>query len=215
MGFSITTYDYIQYLKQAYLKIHEQREYITELDSATGDGDHWINLNMGFEKLVEMADELEQLSLSEAFMKTGMTMMSVTGGSSGVLYGSAYMEAAKVVKGNDTLTNEGLCNVLCAMLEGIMSRGKSKPGDKTMVDTLYPAATTYRKCIAENKSEAETLSLVKKASMEGALNTKDMEALRGRAYYQSNRGVGHIDPGAVTLSYQIETLMDFISEKLI
>ena len=41
-----------------------------------------------------------------------------------------------------------------------------------------------------------------------------MEAVRGRASYQTDKGVGHLDPGAVTMSYQIEILMDCVKEKL-
>lgn len=214
MGFSLTTHDYIDYIKRAYEKIHANGDYITELDSATGDGDHWVNLNMGFEKLVEISAEMEGLSLSAAFVKIGATMMSVIGGSSGVLYSSAYMAAAKAMKDVDTLTNQSLCNMLEAMLEGIMHRGKSEPGHKTMIDALYPAVSAYKTCVTENKSEAETLAVVKKTAYDGAQSTKDMEALRGRAYYQANKGLGHLDPGAVTMAYQIEVLMDFINEKL-
>ena len=214
MGFELTTADYIEWIKRAYAKIHADGDYITALDAATGDGDHWTNINMGFEKLVRMENELVVLSLSDALKRISMTMMSVIGGSGGVLYGSAYMEAAKVVKDNEVLRNEDVCNILDAMLRAIMSRGKSKPGFKTMIDALYPAVERYKACIAEGAGEAETLALVKKAARDGAQSTKEMEAVKGRAYYQANKGVGHLDPGAVTMGYQIETLMDYISEKL-
>lgn len=214
MGFKLTTADYVKWIECAYTKIHSDGDYITELDAATGDGDHWSNINMGFEKLLEMSDELSAMSLHDALKKIGMSMMSVIGGSGGVLYGSAYMEAAKILKDKDTLQNQDVCNMLEAMLEAIMNRGKSQPGYKTMIDALHPAVECYKLCIAEGKAEDETVMLVKKAAHEGAQSTKDMEAVRGRAYYQANKGVGHLDPGAVTMSYQIETLMDYISEKL-
>ena len=83
-----------------------------------------------------------------------------------------------------------------------------------MIDCLHPAVTCYKDCIAKGLPEKDTLALVKKAAVDGAMSTADMEAVRGRACYQANKGVGHLDPGAVTMSYQIETLMDFISSKL-
>ena len=214
MGFQLTTADYVEFLRRAHAKISENGDYITALDAATGDGDHWTNLNMGFEKLMDMADKLADLSLFEAFKQISMTMMSTIGGSGGVLYGSAYMEAAKAAKDLSVLTSQDVCNMLCAMLDGIKKRGKSEPGMKTMIDALYPAAEKYKACIASGVSEAETIAAVKQAAIDGAQSTKDMEAVRGRAYYQGNRGVGHLDPGAVTMSYQIEVLMDFIGEKL-
>ena len=73
MDFKIFQKDYIQYLKNAYLIIHNNKEYITDLDSKTGDGDHWVNINMGFKKLMDMSEELEKLSFEEMFKKIGMT----------------------------------------------------------------------------------------------------------------------------------------------
>lgn len=214
MGFQLTSADYVDYINRAYEKIHENGDYITELDSATGDGDHWSNINMGFEKLVEISDELKSLSLFDEFKKIGMTMMSVIGGSSGVLYGSAYLGAAKTLKNKEVIENADLCELLGAMLDAIMTRGNAKPGFKTMIDSLHPAVECYRACIADGVSEKETLEKVKQAAMDGAQNTANLEAVRGRAFYQANKGVGHLDPGAVTMSYQIETLMDFVAQKL-
>lgn len=214
MGFQISSKDYIEYIKLAAAKIYENGDYVTALDSATGDGDHWTNINMGFEKIVEAASELEKMSLFEEFKKIGMIMMSVIGGSSGVLYGSAYIGAAKVLKDKENIENQDMCNVLEAMLNAIMERGKAEPGFKTMIDCLHPAVECYKACIAKELSERETVALVKKAAIDGAQNTANMEAVRGRACYQANKGKGNLDPGAITMSYQIEVLMDYIAAKL-
>lgn len=214
MSFQLTSKDYADYIRKAYQLIHENGDYITDLDSATGDGDHWTNINMGFEKLVEIAGELEQKSVFEEFKQIGMTMMSVIGGSSGVLYGSAYLAAAKVLKEKETIGNEELCQVLEAMLQAIMSRGNAQAGWKTMIDCLAPAVDCYKECIKNGEDEKTTAEKVKQAALDGAESTREMEAVRGRATYQANKGVGHLDPGAVTMSYQIATLMDCVKEKL-
>ena len=214
MGFRLTTADYVQWIKRAHKKLSENGEYITALDAATGDGDHWTNLNMGFEKLLTISGELAGLLPAAALKKIGMTMMSTIGGSGGVLYGSAYIEAAKRLGDVEAFESGDICAMLEAMLAAIMSRGKSEPGHKTMIDALHPAVERYKDCLQTGKSEAETLAIVKQAALGGAESTKEMPAVRGRAYYQGGRGVGHLDPGAVTMAYQIETLMDFIAEKL-
>jgi len=214
MGFALTSKDYAAYLRLAYDKIHADGDYITALDAATGDGDHWANLDMGFEKLAEAAPRLEEMPLADCFKEIGRIMMTVIGGSSGVLYGSAYLAAAKTLQGKDRITGEDLCAVLAAMMEAIMSRGKAEPGHKTMLDTLHPAVACYRDCLRKGLPEAETLALVRAAVIEGAESTLGMEASRGRAYYQKNKGVGHLDPGAVTMSYQLQTLIDYIAATL-
>lgn len=214
MAFQLTSKDYMEYIKRAYGLIHEKGDYITRLDAATGDGDHWTNINMGFEKLVEEADRLEVLPVSEELKEIGKIMMSVIGGSSGVLYGSAYLAAARTLKGKETIGNEELCGVLSAMLEAVMSRGNAQAGWKTMIDSLAPAVDCYQAGIASGLDEKTTLERVKEAAVNGAEKTREMEAVRGRAAYQANKGVGHLDPGAVTMSYQISVLVDFIKEKL-
>lgn len=214
MGFQLTSRDYVEYIKLAYQKIHASGDYITELDAATGDGDHWANIDSGFGKLNEIAESLAEMNLFEQFKQIGKTMMSVIGGSSGVLYGSAYLAAAKTLKEKETIGNEELCGVLSAMLDAIMSRGNAKPGWKTMIDSLHPAVECYKACLAEGLSEEETLGKVKQAALDGAESTKGMEAVRGRATYQTDKGVGHLDPGAVTMSYQIEILADYALSRL-
>lgn len=215
MAVRLTSKDYVKYINLTAGKIEAEGEYITALDSATGDGDHWINVNSGFRKLVSISGELESLSLSDMFKKIGMTLMSAVGGSSGVLYGSAYLAAAKAAVGKEYLDISGTSDMLEAMVNAIMERGNAKPGQKTMVDALYPAVDSLKKAISGGKSEPEALEAMKQAAIDGASHTKDMEAVRGRACYQANKGLGHLDPGAVTMSYQIACLADFVKEKVI
>lgn len=215
MGFQLTSKDYMEYISLAYEKIHANGDYITELDSATGDGDHWANINMGFEKLNQEVARLSEYSVSDTMKEIGKSMMAVIGGSSGVLYGSAYLAAAKALKGKEVIDQAGLGEMLKAMLEAIMSRGNAQPGWKTMIDSLAPAVACYQECQEQGKTETELLEQVKQAALQGAESTRAMEAVRGRATYQANKGVGHLDPGAVTMSYQLEILMDYIKNNKI
>ena len=214
MGFEIRMVDYAAYIVKAYTKIHNDKEYITDLDLATGDGDHWANMDMGFGKIVENISTIETLSLSGGLKEIGKIMMSVIGGSSGVLYGSAYLAAAKVTKGLEVLDRNSIYEVLNAMLDAIMSRGQAKPGFKTMIDSLYPSVKVYELSLKENIDDKSLCMRVRQAAIDGANETAKMEAVRGRATYQADKGVGHLDPGAVTMSYQIICLMDMLEDKL-
>lgn len=215
MSFVITSKDYVAYIKNAAQKIHENGDYISALDGTTGDGDHWANLNMGFEHLVAACDKMETQGMDGVFKTIGMLMMSKVGGSSGVLYGGAYMAASKAVAGKATITSEELCQSLEAMVNDMCKRGKAAPGDKTMIDALYPAVQAYKACLAEGKSDAETMETVKKAAIDGAEATKAMEAKKGRPSYRPDKAVGHLDPGAVTMSYQLECLCDYVAANLL
>ncbi len=213
MDFKISTEEYIEYLEEVYKRLLENRDYITELDLATGDGDHWVNMNLGFEEIVKQSDELKTLSLAEAFKKISMIMMSKIGGSSGVLYGGAYMAASKTLTESEYIGKFELLGIWEAMLEDIMNRGKTEVGSKTMVDSLYPAVDTLKTFIDEEESYETLITKVSEAAIDGANSTKDMPAIRGRASYQANKGVGHLDPGAVTMSYQIEEFSKYVLNK--
>ncbi len=209
----ITRDDILEVLKKIATKIEENREYITDLDSATGDGDHWANMNMGFKKIVDEIDNLKVLEIPELIKKVGMLLMSTIGGSSGVLYGTAFIRASQVIAGKSELDKNDISRMMEAGLEGIMTRGKAKPGDKTMIDTLFPASNAFKAAIESDLNLHEAANVSKEAGYNGMLSTKDMSATKGRAFYQANKGLGHIDPGAVTLYYMIEVFSDYIVNK--
>jgi len=215
MGFNITSEDYVKYLRLAAAKIEENGAYITALDAVTGDGDHWANIHKGFSALMQMAPELETKPIDAVFRQIGATMMSKVGGSSGALYGGAYLAASKKVSGKEKLDSPDLCDALEAMVTDMMSRGKAQPGDKTMIDTLYPAVQVYKKAIAQQCSDRETMEMVRDAALQGAQSTEQMEAMKGRASYRQDKGVGHLDPGAVTMAYQITCMADYTIDHVI
>ena len=205
--------DYVEYCIRAAKLIEDNKDYISDLDAATGDGDHWANMNMGFQKIVDSAEELKTLSYADLFKKLGMIMMSTIGGSSGALYGSSYISAAKAIGDRENLNISALNDVLAALLEGICKRGNSGAGMKTMIDTLYAASEEMKAAVAEGAGDREALERLEKAAERGMESTKDMPAVRGRAYYQADKGIGHLDPGAVTMYYQIKTLAECMMEK--
>ena len=213
--FTLTAQDYVNWINITAKKIAENEEYVSALDAATGDGDHWANINMGFEHLVAAGEEMSKMSISDVFKKIGYLMMSKIGGSSGILYGGAYTSAGKSCEGKAAIGTKGLCAALDAMVCEMMNRGKAEPGMKTMIDALYPAVQAYKAGLEAGTGAKETLEAVKKAAIDGAEATRDMECVKGRASYQANKGVGHLDAGAVTMSYQIECLCDYIINNLI
>ena len=168
MGFILTSGDYVDYIGRTARRIAENGDYISGLDAATGDGDHWANMNLGFENLVAVGDELRAMPIDAAFRKIGMLMMSKIGGSSGILYGGGYMAASKACAGKSALDAAGLCDALAAMVKDMMNRGQAQPGMKTMIDALYPAVQRFRQGLQDGEDEKEMLVAVKQAALDGA-----------------------------------------------
>lgn len=84
-------------------KIQENKEYLTELDQAIGDGDHGLNMARGFQETVKKITEGKYDDLGSLFKDVGMTLIAKVGGASGPLYGTAFMKASLALKGKKKL----------------------------------------------------------------------------------------------------------------
>ncbi|HAC2751111.1 dihydroxyacetone kinase subunit L [Listeria monocytogenes] len=165
-------------------RVQENKQLLSDLDQAIGDGDHGINMARGLGELKKAFTEKDPADLKDVFKTAGMTMVSKVGGASGPLYGTAFLNMSKAVD-SETIDAEGLTKVLEAGLEGIEKRGKSHAGEKTMIDVWEPVVNALHQ-------EDLTDDVVDAALQK----TKDLKATKGRASYLGERSIGHLDPGA-------------------
>lgn len=190
-------------------KIIENKDFLTELDREIGDADHGVNMARGFQSVIEKVSQ-DDPDIGAALKKTGMTLLSTVGGASGPLYGTAYMEAAKVFADKQTLTAEDFKAALEAAIAGIQKRGKAEKGEKTMLDSLLPALDAYSEKIAAGGSIVDGLDAACAAAREGIEFTKTIAATKGRASYLGDRSIGHQDPGATSATMTLEVIRDFL-----
>jgi dihydroxyacetone kinase-like protein len=202
--------DVVNILNKISEKICQNKDYLTELDAATGDADHGVNMEKGFKALSEKIKAFKDNSIQDILKNTGMVLMSTVGGASGALYGTAFIKAAKAVHKNEVVNKEIFLNMFQAALDGIKMRGKSHAGEKTMVDTLEPAVEGLRSKIEEGACTKDTFEAFKEAAQKGMKATKDMIATKGRAHYQGENSRGHLDPGAVSVYYMIEIITEYV-----
>jgi dihydroxyacetone kinase-like protein len=168
--------------------IIEHADELTALDQAIGDGDHGLNMRRGFEAVLADLDNLGAKSLPEALKSVGTTLVMKVGGASGPLFGTLFMTLAKDLPAEPTRAD--LSSALEKAIAAVMARGKSEPGQKTMLDVLVP----LQRVLAEGGGDlADRLP---KAAGEAAEATVPMQAIRGRASFLGARSVGHMDPGA-------------------
>ncbi|RKM57464.1 dihydroxyacetone kinase subunit L [Butyrivibrio sp. CB08] len=190
-------------------KIIENRDFLTDLDREIGDADHGVNMARGFQSVIEKVSQ-DDSDIGASLKKAGMTLLSTVGGASGPLYGTAYMEAGKVLMGKETLTADDLKLALEAAIAGIQKRGKAEKGEKTMLDSLIPAYDVYCEKIGGGASIVDALDAACTAANEGIEFTKTIAATKGRASYLGDRSIGHQDPGATSLTLTLETIRDFL-----
>jgi len=191
--------------------IEDHKEYLTELDAAIGDGDHGSNLSKGFRKVSEKLSKSEFKNIGDVLKATAMDLISTVGGASGPLYGSFFLKAGAAMKDKQEMNFEDLCNMFDAATEGVKSRGKSDINEKTMLDVLIPVSKSFRDSLSKNLDIVESLKLAVDIAHERCEFTKTIIATKGRASYLGERSIGHIDPGAMSSTYMIETLYSFFS----
>ena len=189
-------------------KIDKNKEYLTELDAAIGDGDHGLNMSKGFNEVSDKLKAEEDDNIGNILKKTGMTLVSNVGGASGPLYGTAFMKASMALKDKNEIDINDFLSALKLALEGIKSRGKSTEGEKTMMDALSPAIKSMEDSIKNGDSYIEVLEKGKDAALEGVEFTKTIKATKGRASYLGDRSIGHQDPGATSCFYILETIYE-------
>ena len=185
------------------------KDFLTELDREIGDSDHGINMARGFTAVLEKVDP-EASDIGAVLKKAGMTLLSTVGGASGPLYGTAYMEAGKVLAGKSELSPDDMKAVFEAAIAGIQKRGKAVRGEKTMLDAVIPASEAYSAKISEGADVVSALDSACEAARNGVEYTKTIIATKGRASYLGERSIGHQDPGATSATLMLEAVRDFV-----
>ena len=171
-------------------KITCNKQFLTDLDAAIGDGDHGINLSKGFRVAREKIESTEFKDWGEIFRTVGMAIVSSVGGASGPLYGTAFMKASMLGKGKTEITLEDYREILKSAIDGIKMRGKGEKGDKTMLDALIPAYDEVCYGVENSLSAVNTLKNSVESARSGVEYTKLIAARKGRASYLGDRTPG-------------------------
>ena len=173
-------------------KIQENKDYLSELDTPIGDGDHGSNMARGMAAVMEALDQSEPATTADLFKLVSMQLLSKVGGASGPLYGSAFIGMTKAEQAGVDLPG-----LIEAGLEMIQKRGKATTNEKTMVDVWAGVLDALK----ENKLNAAIIDQLVQAS-------KDMKATKGRASYVGERSIGHIDPGSSSSGLLFKALLE-------
>ncbi len=194
----VTTEQVIAWLQRSAAVLRENREYLTQLDSPIGDADHGVNMDRGFTAVMDKLPGVADKDAGTILKTVGTTLVSTVGGASGPLYGTAFLRAGMALAGKVELQDSDVLAALQAALEGIIARGKAKPGEKTMVDALQPAIEAFRAALEAGDPLKAALAKATESAEQGMKATIPMLATKGRASYLGERSIGHQDPGATS-----------------
>ena len=181
----------LQNLKQLF---NDNRDYLVELDARMGDGDLGLTMSKAFTAVYDELRDTTETDIGKILMKAGMLMAKAAPSTMGTLMGTGFMRGGKAVSGTDEISTTDLAEFFQAFVTGIMERGKAKPGEKTIIDSLKPAADTLLELKGEDVAKALQEAL--RSSENGLEATKNMVAQHGRIAYYKEQSKGQKDPGA-------------------
>ncbi len=184
----------------------DNEKYFGDLDAVVGDGDFGYSMARGFEKVLEGWDDVDRTDIPTFLKKIGMIVTSRIGGTSGPIWGTAFLRAGGAAAATDELGGEQVVAMLRAAAEGIKARGQSDVGDKTLLDALVPMTDRIEQELQSGTSVQEVYAAAASAAREAAEATSSMVAKRGRASYTGDRSRGSVDAGAMGLAVMVERI---------
>ena len=209
---TVTRDEVLSWIKAYTQVISENKDYLTELDSAIGDADHGANMHRGFQAVLNKLPAIEDKDIGAIFKTVGMTLISTVGGAGGPLYGTFFIQAGMKLHEKTEFTMSDWAAALEAGTNGVVNLGKAALGDKTMVDALIPAVQALNGSAGQELSMSEALKKSAEAAEEGMKGTIPLVARKGRASYLGERSAGHQDPGATSTFFLLDTAANIWSK---
>ena len=183
----------------------EKKDYFSELDSAIGDGDHGMNMSIGFREVSKNLDDWKSEDINSIFKNVGTALLDKVGGASGPLYGGFFTKFGVPAKGKEEVTFDEFVEMMEAGVAIIEKRGKAVVGDKTMVDTLRPAVNALRAAyVDEQMAPKDAMKKAMEVGSDGSDSTIPLIAKKGRAMRLGERAIGHRDPGSASSAAILE-----------
>jgi dihydroxyacetone kinase-like protein len=201
------TVEMLHFVSQAIIAAEPE---LTDADRNLGDGDHGLGMQRGMTAAIEKLSSTQIDSVSQAFTTVGMAMMSSMGGASGAIFGTMFRSGGKAIEDSVALDSESLSVFLHEGNAGVMARGGAKPGDKTLIDALDPAANKAGELIQLPLHEA--LEAVASAGENGRDESAALIAKVGRAKTLGEKSIGFPDAGACSIAIMLRAMSDFVAQ---
>jgi len=204
-------------IKSIFVALHkvmdEEKDYLINIDAKVGDGDLGITMQKGFKAADEQLQVCDSDDIGFLLSKAGMTIASEAPSTMGTLVGTGFMKAGKALKNKNEINLSDLAKALDQFVDGVMTRGKAKPGEKTIIDSLLPVAHSLKASTKEGKTLEKAISRAYQAAVDGLEATKEMIPQHGKQVVHREKSRGLQDPGATVGTLIIRTIANHILER--
>ncbi|MBP1559230.1 MAG: dihydroxyacetone kinase subunit L [Oscillospiraceae bacterium] len=187
----------VKFINNAAAIMAENKDYLVELDAFCGDGDLGLTMSKGFAEAARIANESAEADLGKLLFTVGSGIAKIVPSTMGTLMGSGFLKAAKALKGKTELTTEDFAVFCECYYAGLQERGKANPGERTILDSLKPAADAARAAADAGEDFAAIANKAYEAALQGVEATKDMVHVYGKAVVHRAKLVGIADQGAI------------------
>ena len=208
---TITTQQMLQALNSMCDTLENEKEYLSELDGAIGDGDHGVNMAKCFREVKKKLADSSAQDIGTLLKDVGMVVMNSVGGAMGALYGTFFLKLSQTSAGKEQVNLSDLVAMFQTGEKGILDIGKANLGDKTLIDALSPAVRAIETAKEEGKALNAALADFEQAARQGMESTKEMLAKMGRASRLGERTIGHQDAGATSCYLILRSLAAAVS----
>ncbi|MFC0531472.1 DAK2 domain-containing protein [Phytohabitans kaempferiae] len=185
--------------------LEAERDHLTELDAAVGDGDLGASVATAAravrESLREHPDDIGRI-LSRA----AAAVSDAAGATIGALLSIGLLRAARVANGQTVVGLAEIAAMMRAAEDGIREKGKADVGDKTLLDALVPAREALDAAVLDGLTGVEAAARAADAALRGATATAGMTPRFGRARWLPERAAGHRDPGAILVYLLVKSV---------
>ena len=205
----LNTNEFIKIILVICDNVEKEKDYLSELDRATGDGDHGVTMSIGWSAIKEKISSLDNnITFDKICMQIASSFLSAVGASAGPLYATALMRGGAKLKDFSVINSSQVSDFFDAAANGIQERGKANLGDKTMLDVWLPTSKKIKDISTNTDDIIEILKQGSLMANESMLLTKDMLAKKGRSSKLGERSKGHIDPGAASSALIFRTFYE-------
>jgi dihydroxyacetone kinase-like protein len=205
--------EFIGMIEGVIQKIRKEHPFLSQLDSASGDGDHGTTMLRAVNQIEKAMAESPAEDLKGLLGTVAWTLLGIDGGATGPLLGSWFTGMSESVAGKESLDAKAFSAMFEAGLNALKEQTKAEIGDRTLMDALIPAVGAIRSGVEPNQDILQALREGARAALEGALSTSNLKARFGRAKYLGDRVIGHQDPGATSVSLMFQGFYEGLSKQ--
>ena len=189
-----------------------QRDFLIDLDGKVGDSDLGITMNKAFTAAAASVAANTADSIGKTLQLAGMAIAKAAPSTMGTLTATGFMRGGKALLESAAVDTAEMAAFWRAYHDGVVERGKAKPGDKTLIDVLGPIVASLESSAASGSALPDAMQRATDTAAAALEATKTMVAQHGKAACFQEKSLGLQDAGATVGFFIIDTMRGYVAQ---